>query len=218
MDEGSGSRKKGRSEGFREHARRRREGLAKSKKVKEGGRGDAKRSHEAERDERERRRKEPSTRKKSFTKVNTTIARKGPKDKVERKGVQGRKHEVNARQETRVMSKVGESVRTDAWPNDSAGDDNDAHYEYKREVREWLRERWRKGGRQRHGGLEAVGIAVRDEVNPTWGVQRGQERREYDEARNDDEMVERKRDGARRDEENKDEYELVAMAEIRREG
>ncbi|KAH9035220.1 hypothetical protein EDB85DRAFT_1889445 [Lactarius pseudohatsudake] len=67
-----------------------------------------------------------------------------------------------------------------------------------------LRERWRKGGRQRHGGLEAVSVAVQDEVNPTWGVRRGRERREYDEARNDNEMVERKRDGVRQDKENKD--------------
>ncbi|KAH9043624.1 hypothetical protein EDB85DRAFT_2205075 [Lactarius pseudohatsudake] len=37
-----------------------------------------------------------------------------------------------------------------------------------------------------------------------WVIE-GRERREYDEARNDNEMVERKRDGARRDEENKDE-------------
>ncbi|KAH9029134.1 hypothetical protein EDB85DRAFT_1892146 [Lactarius pseudohatsudake] len=64
-------------------ASRTREGeRAKSARVKGGGRGGAKRSREAERDERERR-KEPSTRMKSFTKVNTTIARK-PKDKVER--------------------------------------------------------------------------------------------------------------------------------------
>ncbi|KAH9173521.1 hypothetical protein EDB89DRAFT_1905216 [Lactarius sanguifluus] len=52
-----------------------------------------------------------------------------------REGVDGWKHEANARQKTRVTSKVGESVKKGAWPNDSAGDLDDAHYEYKRKVR-----------------------------------------------------------------------------------
>ncbi|KAH9161064.1 hypothetical protein EDB89DRAFT_1914109 [Lactarius sanguifluus] len=60
---------------------------------------------------------------------------KGKQGGVGREGVQGRKHKVNARQKTQVTSKVGESVRKGAWPNDSTGDIDDAHYEYNRKVR-----------------------------------------------------------------------------------
>ncbi|KAH9166595.1 hypothetical protein EDB89DRAFT_1910567 [Lactarius sanguifluus] len=60
---------------------------------------------------------------------------KGRQGVVSREEVDGWKHEANARQETRVASKVGESVKKGAWLNDSAGDLDDAHYEYKRKVR-----------------------------------------------------------------------------------
>ncbi|KAH9171736.1 hypothetical protein EDB89DRAFT_1906721 [Lactarius sanguifluus] len=131
---------------------------------------------------------------------------------VGREEVDGWKHEANARQETRVASKVGESVKKGAWPNDSAGDLDDAHYEYKRKVRKY---RLAEGEdvveaieveRMIEEWLEAVGVAIRDEVNPTLGVRRGRERRGHDEARNDEETRwEKERTGTRRDEENKDE-------------
>ncbi|KAH8988697.1 hypothetical protein EDB83DRAFT_2325626 [Lactarius deliciosus] len=44
-----------------------------------------------------------------------------------RRGVEGQKHKANARQRTRVASKVGCSVGKGAWPNDDAGDLDDAH-------------------------------------------------------------------------------------------
>ncbi|KAH9160437.1 hypothetical protein EDB89DRAFT_1914722 [Lactarius sanguifluus] len=129
-----------------------------------------------------------------------------------REGVDGWKHEANARQKTRVTSKVGESVKKGAWPNDSAGDLDDAHYEYKRKVRKY---RSAEGEdvveaieveRMIEEWLEAVGVAIRDEVNPTLGIRRGRERRGHDEARNDEETRwEKERTGTRRDEENKDE-------------
>ncbi|KAH9163360.1 hypothetical protein EDB89DRAFT_1912735 [Lactarius sanguifluus] len=137
---------------------------------------------------------------------------KGRQGVVSREEVDGWKHEANARQETRVASKVGELVKKGAWPNDSAGDLNDAHYEYKRKVRKY---RSAEGEdvveaieveRMIEEWLEAVGVAIRDEVNPTLGVRRGRERRGHDEARNDEETRwEKERTGTRRDEENKDE-------------
>ncbi|KAH9158606.1 hypothetical protein EDB89DRAFT_1917630 [Lactarius sanguifluus] len=137
---------------------------------------------------------------------------KGRQGVVSREEVDGWKHEANARQETRVASKVGESVKKGAWPNDSAGDLDDAHYEYKRKVRKY---RSAEGEdvveaieveRMIEEWLEAVGVAIRDEVNPTLGVRRGRERRGHDEARNDEETRwEKERTGTRRDEENKDE-------------
>ncbi|KAH9174588.1 hypothetical protein EDB89DRAFT_2241640 [Lactarius sanguifluus] len=66
-----------------------------------------------------------------FAKVAKTIAKEIPKKNVEKVGVDGRKHEVNERQETQVQGKVGCSVSKGTWSNDSAGDIDDAHYKYK---------------------------------------------------------------------------------------